>query len=295
MTDVSKHLCSMTGRRLYVISDLHMGDGSSRDNLVKGNKSILLQRFLDEVETQDGMLVVLGDLFELWRYPADAILEHWQKLIDRMSQMDLIYVPGNHDALFDKRFEKERTMHPIFKKLHQPFVSTIGGQRFKFMHGHEIDPMISDGMIRMAPVLRLLTGAFEFRQDQCLITCDRVSDALLEAGEQFLHGWHKMTRQFDQAVYEHLGFTNEQLAWLKRPLRTRKMLARFFREQRDGLYDVTITGHTHKAGRFGQWYFNSGCWTQPVVNYLVIQPDGAISVQDWTADGSLRNRTLVHA
>ena len=295
MTTVSNDWCSMTERRLYVISDLHMGDGSSRDTLAKGGKSVLLQRFLDEVERQDGVLVVLGDFFELWRYQAAAILEHWHTLIDRMSQMDLIYVPGNHDTLYDNRFEKERRMHPIFEKLHPPFVRTIGGQRFKFMHGHEVDPMISDRMIKLAPVLRLLTGAFEFRQDQCLITCDRVSDALLEAGEQFLHGWHKMTCQFDQAVYEHLGFTNEQLAWLKRPLRTRKMLARFFRQQQDGVYDVTITGHTHKAGRFGQWYYNCGCWTQPIMNYLLIRPDGNVSVHDWTADGTRRNSTMVHA
>lgn len=294
MTSGSDRLNTMAHRRLYVISDLHMGDGSRRDNLIKSNKETLLQRFLDEVDRQEAGLMILGDLFELWRYDLTAILEYWHKLLDRIAQMNLIYVPGNHDAMLDARFEKDRRMHPIFDKLQQPFVGNIGRQRFKFMHGHEVDPMISQHMIKLAPVLRLLTGAFEFRQDQCLVTCDRISDALLEAGEQFLHAWHKITRQFDQAIFEHLGFTNDQIAWLKRPMRTRKMLARFFRQQQEGLYNITITGHTHKAGRFNQWYFNCGCWTQNVMNYLVIEPDGRVSVQDWTTDGPRPNRTLVH-
>lgn len=295
MTHAATFTRSDTERPLFVISDLHIGDGSARDNLVKGNKSLLLQRFLDEVERRNGVLVVLGDLFELWRYSMEAILEYWHKLIDRIAAMDLIYVPGNHDALFDKPFRKNRTLHPIFESLHQPFVRTIGGRQFKFMHGHEVDPIIPDNLNRLVPAIRLLCGAFELRDDRCLITCDRVTDALLEAGEQLLYRWHKLTRQLDMAIYEHLGFSNDQLASMKRPLRTRNMLARFFKQQQSGLYDVTITGHTHKAGRFGQWYFNSGCWTQSVMNYLVVTPDGQVSVENWNGRTGSSNITLIHA
>lgn len=294
MTDAISHLFRDTDRPLYVISDLHIGDGSSRDNLIKGGKADLLCRFLDEVEKRNGILVILGDFFELWRYSMEAILTAWHTLIDRIASMDLIYVPGNHDSLFDKPFRKHQSLHRIFESLHAPFVCTLGERTFKFMHGHEVDPIISDKLTHLIPAIRLLSGAFEFSPDRCLVTCDRFSDALLELGEQFLHGWHKLTRQLDMAIYEHLGLSNDQIAWLKRPLRTHKMLARFFQQQ-DGLYDITITGHTHKAGRFGQWYFNCGCWTQSVVNYLVIQPDGHVQVKNWNGKTSSYNRNLLYA
>jgi UDP-2,3-diacylglucosamine pyrophosphatase LpxH len=280
-------------RKLFIVSDLHIGDGSSRDNLIKDNKIFLFNRFLDEVEKQDGSLLILGDLLELWRYPLDAILQRWWKLFDRLSEMNVVYVPGNHDELLDLRYANDRTMHPFFQSLQQPFYKTIGCNRFKFMHGHEVDPLISRHLRSLAPFLRLLAGTLEFGSSSCLITSDRVTDILLEAGEQFLHIWHTLTRQVNHAVYSHLGFSGESLTCLKCPIRTRNMLARFYKQQGSGVYDITVTGHTHKAGHFRDWYFNCGSWTQHIMNYLIIYPDGWIEVRNWTAEGSTINTASV--
>lgn len=279
-------------KTLYVISDLHIGDGSAKDNLIKGNKAELLKRFLDEVDTHNGRLVILGDFIELMRYRLEDVLGRWRKLFDRIADMDLVYVPGNHDPLFSSRYDRCRTMHPIFKRLHRPFVKTIGDRQFKFMHGHEVDPMVAEGLFRLAPVLRRLTGALEFRSDTCLMTSDEVTDWLLEAGEQILRIWQTLTRQVNQAS-ELMGLSNEKMTAIKRPLRTQNMLARFYQQQQDGLYDVTVTGHTHKAGCFGQWYYNSGCWTRELMNYLVITPDGRIEVRNWTPQGADINSTVI--
>ncbi len=280
-------------RRLFIISDLHIGDGSSRDNLMKDDKLALFHHFLDEVEKCDGALLILGDFLELWRYSWTAVMQQWDGLFNRLSGMHVVYVPGNHDDLLDGRFAECRQSHAFFETLHRPFMKTIGGKRFKFMHGHEVDPLISRYCTTFAPVLRLLAGTLEFRSDRCLVTCDKVSDVLLEAGEQALRLWHLLTRQVNHAVHAHLGFPTESMTWLKCPLRTRNMLARFYKQQQAGFYDVTITGHTHNAGYFGNWYYNSGCWTRNVMNYLMIDPDGRIEIRNWTADGSAINSATV--
>lgn len=279
-------------RDIFVVSDLHIGDGSAKDNLLKSGNQALLYRFLDEVDRCRGRLIILGDLFELWRYSPQAVVNRWAQLLDRFSEMDVSYVPGNHDWQFWQERDYWQRQHPFFARMRKPFVTGIGDKYFKFMHGHEIDPMISETMGCLRPALRLLTGVLEFRSTTCLVTSDGLTDVLLEAGEQILHLWKRLTRQFNRAIYEPLGLDNSYRAMI-RPIRTRNMMARFYHQQQQGAYDITITGHTHQAGHFGGWYFNCGCWTQSVVNYMRIHPDGTIEVFDRKADGEYRNQSVV--
>src|SRR5262249_3782890 len=52
---------------IFVISDLHLGDGGARDNFEAGGKTRALRSFLDHVGSEGGELFVLGDLLELWQ------------------------------------------------------------------------------------------------------------------------------------------------------------------------------------------------------------------------------------
>lgn len=219
-------------RPIYVISDLHIGNGSAKDDLKKQDRDRLLLRFLDHVQHHGGQLVICGDLFELWRYRLDDVFSVWQPLIDRLAETDGVYIPGNHDPLLDKRYAAAYQWHPFFQKLTAPFSLTLAGKRIQFMHGHEIDPVVADSMARLAPALRLFTGALEFRRDCCLVTSDRVTDILLEAGEQALRLWHTLTRRVNRAIDERLfPLSGEGLTRLKQPIRTRNMLWRFYRQQ----------------------------------------------------------------
>jgi UDP-2,3-diacylglucosamine pyrophosphatase LpxH len=282
-----------SGRDIFVISDLHIGDGSAKDNLGKGSHQLLMMRLLDKIETAGARLVILGDLFELWRYRPEAVVQRWVQLLDRLHRMDVIYVPGNHDWQFWRDREYWQRQHPFFTSLQKPFTVSIGTKHFKFMHGHEIDPVTPGFFEELRPLLRIMTSTLEFRSDMCLVTSDAMTDALQEAGEQVLYLWQRLTRQFNRAIHEHLGFTDDGWRRMIRPIRTRNMIARFYRQQQQGLYDVTITGHTHKAGRFGNWYFNCGSWTQSMGQYLHINPDGQVVVNDWTLEGNKINQTIV--
>jgi UDP-2,3-diacylglucosamine pyrophosphatase LpxH len=281
------------GRDIFVISDLHIGDGSAKDNLLQGSNLSLLLRLLDKVENTGGRLVILGDLFELWGFKPQAVVSRWQSLLDRLSRMDVIYVPGNHDWQFWEEKEYWQRQHPFFTFLQKPFTVSIGTQHIKFMHGHEADPAVPAFFDKLRPLLRLMNSSLEFQSDVCLMTSDAISDVLSEAVERMLFVWHRVTRQFNSAIYEHLGFTDDGWRRLIRPIRTRNMIARYYRQQQQGLYDVTITGHTHKAGQFGRWYFNCGSWTKTMGQYLQIYPDRRVVIYDWTVQGERINTTDV--
>ena len=282
-----------SGRDIFVLSDLHIGNGAAKDNLLKCDRQLLLYRLLDKIDRTDGRLVILGDLFELLRYPPEAVFERWTKLLDRLAAMDVMYVPGNHDGLLWGQRRTWRHQHPFFESLRKPFAMTIGGKRFGFMHGHEVDPMISERMVKWRIALCALASSLEFGTNNCLITSDVFTDVLLEAGEQCLHWWERLTRQWNRAVHEHLGLCEDGWRRLIRPMRTRNMMARFLQQHQQGIYDITITGHTHHAGQLGNWYYNCGSWTQSVVNYLRIRPDGSVEVKDYAAQGEKINSSAV--
>ena len=56
-------------RPIFVISDLHIGDGGPRDNF--GHKDSdrpgQLTEFLAHVKRENGKLIIIGDLFEFWQ------------------------------------------------------------------------------------------------------------------------------------------------------------------------------------------------------------------------------------
>ena len=279
-------------KEIFVISDLHIGNGSPKDNLLKRGREKLLYELLDYIDSRGAKLVILGDFLELWRHRLDDVVGRWSRLLDRLDTMDVIYVLGNHDA--DLSESQNRVIHPFFNSIRHSFIEVIGQKRFKFMHGHELDPIISKQWFQMRPLLCFFAGAFEFREDSCLVTSDAFSDALCEIGEQFLRIWYGLTGQVNSwANPSMLGLNDEKMTWLKRPIRVQNMLGRFYLDKSQGLYDAAVSGHTHKAGYFGDWYFNSGCWTQPEAEFLKITPDGQVGVYFWTQEGACENHSTV--
>jgi hypothetical protein len=184
--------------------------------------------------------------------------------------------------------------HPFFARMSRPFTQCIGDKRFKFMHGHEVDPF-SDGRIQgIGRIIGAVACRLEYRHGTCILSNDTVTDALLEASEQLLRFWGWLTRGMNRALRECYDMMPaEQVTILTRRIRTQHMLRRYYADKTAGLYDVAIVGHTHKAGTFGDWYFNCGSWTGQTNNFLRILPDGSISVFDWGKHGPRPNNTVV--
>ena len=136
----------MPDRTIFVISDLHMGDGGPRDNFPLGDREKQLNLFLDYVGRQQGELIILGDLFDFWQMNLSKIVMLHMPLLDRLAAMNATYVVGNHDADFDHFIGTGFLSHPLLQRMCGPFEREIGGKRFKFMHGHEVDPLNSGDM-----------------------------------------------------------------------------------------------------------------------------------------------------
>ncbi len=236
----------------------------------------------------------MGDLFELFRHDLQEILRTRRPLLDRLAELNVVYVPGNHDSQALTFTQKRPTPHPFFDNVRPPFVRHIAGRKFKFMHGHEVDPFRLDSGAAFGRMLGSFSGAFEVAGCACILSNDAVADLLLEVGEAavwagrtFGRFARKMVRRCSSIV------PNEELARFKNRGRTHHMLHRYFQDKQNGLYDVAIMGHTHKAGIFDTWYFNCGSWTGGVNNFLRILPDGTVNVFDWSGDGPRRNNTRI--
>lgn len=278
---------------IYVVSDVHLGNGSSKDHMVRGNRERLLFDFLDAVERSQGRLVILGDLLDLWRFRLDDVLGRWEGLLDRFASLSPDYVLGNHDAKL-REDPVCRDWHPLFKWLRSPFTERIGDRRFCFMHGHEVDPFIPACLDRWGYLLGELSTTLRFRPSLSLGVEDAVYDIMLEWGEALLHLWHRMHRSFvNQIQHELFHWPDQGWRRLKAPLRTQNMLSRFYRHRSEGLYDVAVAGHTHVAGHFHNWYLNSGCWTQSVASFLKITPEGEARVFNWRSEGERSNHACV--
>lgn len=279
---------------MFVVSDLHMGDRSPKDNLRQGNRETMFDQFLAYVADQRGQLVLLGDVFELLRYPLDNIVARRRDLLDRLARMDTVYVPGNHDQDLASFIGAGDLPHPFFERTSPAFVHQVGDTRFKFMHGHEVDPLITCGTRSISRMVGAVAYLLEFRQGTCILSNDVFTDVLLEIGEHALELWNRLTRRMNRALRHcYNRMPAEPMTRLSRHVRTCRMLERYGEDRTKDLYDVAIVGHTHRAGTFEDWYFNSGSWTGSHRNFLRISPDGNVAVFDWSAAGPQPNHTRV--
>jgi predicted phosphodiesterase len=208
--------------------------------------------------------------------------------------MDTVYIPGNHDEDVIRLTDTESPPHPFFANTSRAFVQPIGSKRFKFMHGHEVDPFANARIQSLGRMVGDLAGLCEFGQGTCILSNDAVIDVLEEAGEHLLRVWNWLRCGMNKALRESCGeLAAGRMRLLTRRIRTQRMLTRYYRGKAEGLYDVAIVGHTHKEGTFGDWYFNSGSWTGSNNSFLRISPDGDVSVFDWTDGGPRPNTSMV--
>ena len=128
LDDVRDGIQMADNHPIFVISDLHMGDGGARDNFPLNDREKELDSFLDYVAGQQGELIVLGDLFEFWQMNLSKIVMKHLPLLDRLAAMNATYVVGNHDADLDGFVGTGFLSHPLFQRMCGPFERQIGEQ-----------------------------------------------------------------------------------------------------------------------------------------------------------------------
>ena len=270
-------------RDIIVVSDLHIGDGGPRDNFSVDSKAHKFDLFLDYVADCEAELFVLGDLFEFWQANISRVLVHRMPLIDRLAKMEAIYVIGNHDADFEHLIGTGILGHPFFERMSGPFERVIANKRFKFMHGHELDPFNRDGTPRWGRILAILGGILEDRKGSPLLSAGGFTEkSLLKVSRIFMWIWNNSVNLFEKSEkHEKAHSMAESLTPAQDPAKIKGILSLYHSNKLKEGYDYLVTGHTHRAGLFQDWYCNSGCWVGLRTNFLRIRTDGHIDLCEW--------------
>ena len=123
----------------FVISDLHLGDGTPRDAFSSKVRLAMLNAFLDYVAGEQGMLVVAGDLLELWACRLGEVLVAHRDLLMRMSRLGPYYVLGNHDDHLQRIGGAALAyVNPVFGSLRDRLTLQFpNGRSVLIMHGHQ--------------------------------------------------------------------------------------------------------------------------------------------------------------
>jgi len=255
------------------------------DNLHRAGRDTLFSSFLNHVEKQNGQLVILGDFFELLRYPIESILVRRRDLLDHLAAMRAVYVPGNHDEDAFSLVDPYCPLHPFFNRITEPFTQRIGDRRFRFMHGHEIDPLMNAGWKNLGRMIGAMTHRYELRRETRAATRDALGlSPVLD--DPIVRLRLRLRRSMIRAMREgRVRMSAEKVRLLTRQIRTQRMITHYSGDRIEDRYDVAIVGHTHYAATFGDWFFNSGSWTGHSNDFLTISPKGEVELCHWTSCG----------
>ncbi len=113
----------------FVVSDLHMGNGTSSDDFKTNKKKF--KDFLKHVRGEKGQLILAGDIFELWQADLQTILKSNVEIIEILFDLRPIALAGNHDYYMKTFADLNFLYYPAY---------TIDELGVRIEHGHEYDP-----------------------------------------------------------------------------------------------------------------------------------------------------------
>jgi predicted phosphodiesterase len=119
--------------KVVIMSDFHMGDGSSSDDL-RRNGDLLAALLERHYLARGSTLVLNGDIEDLQKFPIAKIRSAWRGLFamfDRFAREGRLYkISGNHD---DDLLEMARYPYPLYPGLRL----TWGSRILYAFHGHQ--------------------------------------------------------------------------------------------------------------------------------------------------------------
>lgn len=283
---------------IFVISDLHIGDGGPRDNFsCKGSdRPDQFMAFLDYVQKEGGELIIVGDLFDFWQANFSRVLtsDFGSQLIEKLGKMNVTYIIGNHDIDL-VGFVDQKLLNPaLFQSLSAPFFRKIGGKTFCFMHGHEVDPYNNEEVPGKGRLLTIFAGMAEsFVGSPKLADGRSVESVLEQSGEGAWKHLKAFGRRLLAKILLLFGSQSNDTSPAQNSDRAAEMLLNYKAHKEQNKYDVLIVGHTHQPGQMDGWYFNSGSWATTNNNFVRITHAGEAKVFDWCDGQPGLNETVL--
>lgn len=270
----------------FVVSDTHCGDGGPRDNFAamsSGRRAQEFEMFLDYVEIENGNLIILGDLLDLWQSNLSSVLNERKTLLDRLVRMRALYIHGNHDI--DLKYIKKHgsvfTDHPIFDPVAcRQLYCNFGDKKFIMVHGHEQDPYcVGDGP-GIGRISAIYSGIKEDKNGGPL-SKSKFSSKTVE--QQALGHWDRFS-----------GFCRRLAG---KPTNLSIIYKNIVDTLTSSNSDALLFGHTHSGGRFitkqGELLpiYNTGTWAEEINTFAVIKESGDINLFNWDMGKVTLNET----
>lgn len=284
------------GARYVFLSDLHMGNGGSRDDLSDNGHlicTILEKWYL----ARDYFLILNGDIEDISKFPLSAIHAAWPSLLDLFDRFAkkgrLRKIVGNHD--FDLLHEKDYRW-PLLQGL----VLRRGNDRLFVFHGQQAYnfyvkfDFLSEFLIRwFVRPLNIRNAGVRFDSHKRFAAERRIYRAARMLGVAAVCG-HTHRPLFESlSKFDHVRFTLEKLLdrYIDADVREKTVLERQIALYRSEI--LKLASEREKQKKTQSLYgsepflipciFNSGCAIgKHGINALEIE-DGKISLVYWTS------------
>lgn len=224
-----------------IISDLHLGSDVSRADKILS--------FLDNFDSSKNSLVLNGDIFDNLKFNR-LKKSHWKilkKIRHLSNETNVVWVYGNHDR------NAEVIAHLIGIKFVREHIIEVLGKKIIITHGDQFD-----AFIEKYPISTKIA-------DNC----------------------YRMIQKFDRFCGNDYLFSKKIKRSSKTFLGASETLSRNAREYcKNKNCHAIICGHTHKACDLtnletGIQYSNSGCWTEAVCHYVLINEHADIKLCEY--------------
>lgn len=136
--NVPKKISVQPGKKIYFISDFHLGVPSYETSLVREKKVVA---FLESIRHDAQHIFILGDMFDFWFEYKTVVPKGYVRLLGKIAEITdsgitAHFFVGNHDMWMDGYFEQELNI-PVF---HHPQTYTINDKKFFIGHGDGLGP-----------------------------------------------------------------------------------------------------------------------------------------------------------
>jgi UDP-2,3-diacylglucosamine hydrolase len=126
------------GKKIYFLSDFHLGAPDAAGSLVREKKLI---RFLEEIRSTAEAIFIVGDIFDFWYEYKTVVPKGYVRLLGKLAELRDAGIPihvfvGNHDMWMSGYFEKELNI-PVY---HEPKTFSWNNKSFLIGHGDGLGP-----------------------------------------------------------------------------------------------------------------------------------------------------------
>lgn len=246
-----------------IASDVHAGYHGSNLPAFLG--------FLDHLPPSLDHLILLGDIWEMWRRDIVGVLASNMPLVDRLRNLNatITLVAGNHDWHL-VNIGDPRSLPPWFRAVEEVTLD-LGNRQARLLHGHQFDP--SNNRPRVNEWLCHTTN------DNGGLLSDLYEDVpaarALADGTSARLGIGPLNRaQIIRGAYVH-GTAAPGLE--HRPDRVNLIRARARASRQE--HEVLIHGHTHVPHQ-EPGYFDTGSWVRDQNTYVEVL-DNHVTLKTW--------------